>query len=148
MDESQLTFPLYCLEKVLQLNNPPYDGDQAQCLLIPEKQLTFPTSLQKYSNKPIINSIQLLSPVQILATPWTEAHQASLSVTNSWSLLKLMSIELVMPSNHLILCRPFSSCLQSFPASGSFLMSQFFESGAQSIGVSASASVLPVIIQD
>ena len=57
-------------------------------------------------------------------------------------------VELVMPSNHLILCCPFSSCFQSFPASGSFPMSQFFKSGGQSIGVSASASVLPVNIQD
>ena len=51
--------------------------------------------------------------------PWTAAHQASLSITNSQNLLKLMSIELVMLSNHLILCHPLSSCLQSFPASGS-----------------------------
>ena len=55
------------------------------------------------------------------ATPWTEARQASLSFTISWSLLKLMSIESVMPSNHLVLYHPLSSCLQSFPASGSFL---------------------------
>ena len=67
---------------------------------------------------------------------------------NSWSLLKLMSIESVMPSNHLILCRAFSSCLQSFPASGSFQMSQPFASGGQSIGVTASTSVLPMNIQD
>ena len=59
-----------------------------------------------------------------------------------------MSIESVMPSNHLILCQSFSSCLQSFPASGSFQMSQFFTSGGQSIEVSASASVLPINIQD
>ena len=58
-------------------------------------------------------------------TPWTAACQASLSITNSWNLLKLMAIESVMPSNHLILCHPLSSCLPSFPASGSFLMSQF-----------------------
>ena len=58
-------------------------------------------------------------------------------------LLKLMSIESVMPPNHLILCQPFSSCLQSFPASGSFPMSQIFTPGGQSTGVSASASVLP-----
>ena len=51
-------------------------------------------------------SVQLLSRFLLLATPWTAAHQASLSITNSWSLLKLMSIESVMPSNHLILCRP------------------------------------------
>ena len=54
----------------------------------------------------IIQSVQLLSRVQLFATPWTAAHQTSLSITNSQSLLKLMSIELVMPSNHLILCRP------------------------------------------
>ena len=66
---------------------------------------------------------------------------------NSRSLLKLMPIELVMPPNHLILWVPFSSYLQSFPASESFQMSQFFASGAQSIGVSASASVLPMNIQ-
>ena len=53
-----------------------------------------------------------------------------------------------MPSNHLILCLPFSSCLQSFPESGSLTMSQFFASGGQSIGASASASVLPMYIQD
>ena len=73
------------------------------------------------------------------------ASQASPSFTVSRSLLKLPSIELVMPSNHLILCCPFS-CLQSFPASASFSVSQFFTSGGQSIGVSASASVLPMNI--
>ena len=52
------------------------------------------------------NSVQLLSHVQLFVTPWTAALQISLSITNSWSLLKFMSIELVMPSNHLILCRP------------------------------------------
>ena len=73
------------------------------------------------------------SVVSDSATPWTAARQASLSITNSWSLLKLMSIESVMPSNHLILCFPFSSRLQSFQTSGSFQMSQFFTSGGQSI---------------
>ena len=51
-------------------------------------------------------SVQSLSRVRLFMTPWTAALQASLSITNSWSLLKLMSIELVRPSNHLILCRP------------------------------------------
>ena len=51
------------------------------------------------------NSVQLLSYVRLIVTSWTAACQASLSITNSWSLLKLMSIKLVMPSNHLILCR-------------------------------------------
>ena len=61
---------------------------------------------------------------------------------------KLMSIESVMPSKYLMLCCPFPSCLHSFPASGSFPMSQFFASGGQTIGVSASTSVLPVNNQD
>ena len=83
-----------------------------------------------------------------LCNPWTAVRQTSLSFTISWSLLKFMCIESVMPSNHLVLCHPFSSCLQSFPASGSFPMSWLFASGGQSIGASASASVLPVNIQD
>ena len=73
--------------------------------------------------------------------------QASLPFTISWSLLKLMSIELVFPSNHLILCRSFSSCPQSFPASKFFPMNWLFISGGQSIGASASAPVLPMNIQ-
>ena len=85
-------------------------------------------------------SVQSLSHVRLSATPRTVAHQASLSITNSQSWLKLMSI-----SSSVV---PFSSCLQSFPASESFPMSQFFASGGQSIGVSASASVLPMKIQD
>ena len=93
-------------------------------------------------------SVQSLSHVRLFATPWTATHQASLSITDSWSLLKLMCIESVMPCNHLILCHPLLLCLQSFPASGSFPTSQFFASGSQSIGASASASVLPMNIQD
>ena len=60
--------------------------------------------------------VQSLSHVQLFATPWTAAHQASLSITNSWSLLKLMSIESVMPSNHLILCRPLLLLPSIFPS--------------------------------
>ena len=157
------------------------------------------------------SSVQLLSHVPLFVTPWITVLQVSLSITNSWSSLKLTSIESVMPSSHLILCRPlfllppippsirvfsnelsrvqhfathglhharipcpslsprvcsnsyplsqwchptisssvvpFSSCLQSFPASGCFPMSQFFTSGGQSTGASASASVLPTNIQ-
>ena len=78
----------------------------------------------------------------------TTAHQASLSITNSCTLLKLMSIESVMLSNHLILCHPSSSCLSLSQHQGLFQMSQFFTLGGQSIGVSASASVLPMNIQD
>ena len=86
------------------------------------------------------------SVAQSCLTPWTAACQASLSFTNSQSVLKLMSIEWVMPSNRLILYVPFSSRLQSFPASGSLLMSWFFSSGGHIIG--ASASVLPMKICD
>ena len=86
--------------------------------------------------------VQSFSCVWLFATPWT---QASLSFTISQSLLKLMSIDSMMPSNHLI---PFSSCLQSFPASRSFAMSQIFTSDGHSIGASALASVFPVNIQD
>ena len=93
-------------------------------------------------------SIQSLSHVKLFVTPWTVACQASLSITNSLSLLKLMSLESMMPSNHLILSRPLLLPPQSFPASGSFSISQFFTSGRQSFGVSASASVLPVNTQD
>ena len=85
------------------------------------------------------------SHVQFFETLWTAAHQASLSFTISWSLPKFMSIESVMPSNHLTLCCTFSFCLQSFPPSESLPMAFSFTSGNQSIG--ASASVLPVIIQ-
>ena len=93
-------------------------------------------------------SVHLLSCVRPFAIPWTTAHQASLSITNSWNLPKLMSIESVIPSNHLILCHPLLLRLQSFPASGSFPISQFFASGGQSIGVSASTLVLPMNTQD
>ena len=85
-------------------------------------------------------SVQFLYRVRPLVTPWTAAHQASLSITNSRSLLKLMSITLVMPSNHSSSVIPFSSCLQSFPASGSFPMSWFFASGGQSFSFNISLS--------
>ena len=86
--------------------------------------------------------VQLLSNFWLFAVPWTAACQASLSFTISWNLLKLKSIESVMPSNHLI---PFSFCLQSFQSWGSFPKSWFFLSGGQSIR--DSASVLPMNIQ-
>ena len=78
-------------------------------------------------------SVQLLSSVQLFVTPWTVAHQASLSITNFHSLLKLIPLSWwchPIISSSII---PYFSCLQSFPASGSFQMSQFFPSGGQSI---------------
>ena len=94
-------------------------------------------------------SLVQFSHVWLFATPRTAACQASLSITNSRSLLKLMSITSVIPSNHLIICHHLLLLLlQSFPSSGSFPLSQLFTSCGQSIGVSASASVLPMNILD
>ena len=100
----------------------------------------------------------LVFSVQLLSHLFSSVAQLCLSLCNPMgcsmsgfpihqlrSLLKLMSIELVMPFSHLI---PFSSCPQSFPASGSFPRSQLFASGDQSIGVSASTSVLAMNTQD
>ena len=94
------------------------------------------------------SSVQSLSHVRHFATPWTAAFQTSLSIINTQSLLKLMSIEWVHPSNHVILFCPCLLLLQSSQASGSYQMSQFFASHGQSFGVSASASVLSMNIQD
>ena len=77
------------------------------------------------------NCSQSLSPVWVFATPWTAACQAPLSSTMSWSLLKFMSFESVMLSNHHILCCPFLLLPSIFPASGSFPVSLFFISGGQ-----------------
>ena len=101
---------------------------------------------QKLSHWRIV--VQSLSHVQLFVTPWTAARQASLSFTISWSLLKLMSTESVMPSNHLILCHPLLLLPSIFPStSGSFPVNRPFTSGGQSIGASASASVFPGNIQ-
>ena len=88
----------------------------------------------------MFSSVQSLSRVWLFATPWIAARQASLSITNSWSSLRLTSIESVMPSITVV---PFSSCPQSLPASESFPMNQLFAWGGQSTGVSALASFLP-----
>ena len=80
-------------------------------------------------------------------TPWTIACQASLSFPIPWSLLKLLSIESVMPSNHLVLCCPLLLLPLTFSSIRVFLMSQLFESGGQNIGTPTSASVFPMNIQ-
>ena len=98
---------------------------------------------RKRINLTCSHSIQLLSCVWLFATSRAAARQACLSF-NSGSWLKLMSMESVMPSNHPTLCRP----LQSFWTTGSFPMGLFFTSRGQSIGLSNSASVLPMNIQD
>ena len=88
------------------------------------------------------------SHVQLFATPWTTARQASLSITNSQSSPKPMSIESVMPSSHLILCCPLLLLPSIFPSIRVFSSESVFTSGGQSTGVSASISVLPVNTQD
>ena len=95
-----------------------------------------------------ISSVQLLSPVQLFVTPWTAAHQASCRSQTpgaypNWCPLSEWCHPTISSS-----VIPFSSCTQFFPASGSFPMSQLFASGGQSIGVSATASVLPMNTQD
>ena len=105
-------------------------------------------SLKRARQKPgtlKLTDCSLGSHVQLFETPWTAACQASLSFTGSQSFLRFMSTESMMLtiSSSTVF---FSSCLQSFPASGSFQMSQLFASGGQSIGASASASVLSVNI--
>ena len=92
------------------------------------------------------SSVQSLSTVQLFVTPWTAAHQASLSIINSWSPPKPMSIESVLPSNHFILCHPLLHLPSIFPSIRVF--SNESASGGQSIGVSASISVLPVNTQE
>ena len=104
---------------------------------------TYPVPIASVSQ-----SVQSLSRVRVFATPWIAVRQASLSITNSRSLLQLMpSSRWYHPaiSSSVV---PFSSCPHSLPASGSFPMSQLFTSGGQSTGVSASASVHPVNTQD
>ena len=93
-------------------------------------------------------AVQLLSRGRLFETPWTAARQASLSITSSRALLQLISIESVMPSSHLTLCRPLLLLPSIFPCITVFSKESVLTSGGQSIGVSASASVLPMNTQD
>ena len=104
--------------------------------------LAFSSSIYKCSK-----GLLLFSHLVMSDSLWPHGLQVSMSFTISRSLLKLMSIESVMPPTISSSIVPFSSCLQSFPASGSFPMSQLFTSGGPSIGVSTSTSVLPINIQ-
>ena len=158
-----MRIPPLCLKLLLQLFPfhlyPSFQKDrngQRECMSIPWAQ-SFPLhgtgqSLGSWSwivGFSQFSSVQSLSHVRLFVTPWT-ASQASLSITNSRSLFKLMSIELVMPSTISSFVVPFSSCPQSLPASESFPVSQFFTLGDQSIRAWAwaSASVLPMNIRD
>ena len=102
-------------------------------------------SRQEYwSGLPLPSLCSVTKSVQLFVSPWTATHQASLSFTISWSLLKLMSIELVMPSNHLIPCCPLLLLPSLFPSIRVFSNDSLFSSGGQSIGASALVSVLPM----
>ena len=90
-------------------------------------------------------SVQSLSHVRLFATPWTAACQASLSITTSRSLFKLISIQSVMPSNYLILCRPLLLLPSIFPSIRVFSNELVHQSGGQSIGASASASTSDLV---
>ena len=91
--------------------------------------------------------VQSLNRVQLFTTPWTAACQAFLSFTISWSLLKLMSIDSMMLSNHLFLCCPLLLLPSVFPSIRVFPKHQLFTSGGQSTGASVSVSVLSMNIQ-
>ena len=139
---------------VLSLINPEYNWIQKQspvCGMGPGKEyrsflIEDMLEISLCTEYSIAVVVQSLNHVPLFTTPWTAAYQAFLSFTISQSVLKFMSFESVMPtiSSSVI---PFSSCLQSFPASGSFTVSWLFTSDGQSIGASASASVLPMNIQ-
>ena len=101
-----------------------------------------------FTTSTTFSSVQSLSRVRLFVTPWTVARQASLSIPNSLRLHKLVSITSVMPSNHLILCHPLLLPPSIFPSIRVFSNESVFASGGQNVGVSASASVLRMNIQD
>ena len=118
--------------------------DQSYAALCdPHAPLSMEFSRQEYSSE--FSSVQSLSSVWLFATPWTAAHQAFLSITNSQSPHKPIPLSQWCHPTTSSSVVPFSSCLQSFPVSGSFPMGQFFTLGGQSI--SASASLLLMNIQ-
>ena len=126
MDLAGLSLGLYCCTMLVQshthshiLNDfPPYIPNMIY-ILLPEPVSTAQTAF--WAPRESLSSVQSLRFVWLFAIPWTAACQASLSTTNSWSLLKLMSMQLVMPSNHLILCHPLLLPPSIFPSIRVFL---------------------------
>ena len=117
---------------------------RVQCAVIFHLNLQLRTSALPLNH---LSSVQSLSHVWLFATPWTAAYPASLSITSSQSLLRLMSIELVMVSNHLILCHSLLLLPSIFPSIRVFSNELVLHIGGQSTGASASASVLPMNIE-
>ena len=139
--EEERTTPEIYKSTLFSLIRPAHRGNQLTRAKLTRAEVLEP-------NRPQFSSVQSLSHVWLYVIPWITAHQASLSITNSQSSPKLVCIEWMMPSSHLILGHPFVLLPQYLPASGSFPMSQLFAWRGQSIGVSASASVLPMNTQD
>ena len=121
------------------------DGIEKSCIPEPQRVPARQTRWESSGSQAHV-VVQLLSHVRVFVT-MDCTRQAPLSSTIPWSLLTFMSVESLMLSKHLILCRPFSFCLQSFPASGPFPVGRLLASRGQSIGDSVSASVLPMNIQ-
>ena len=129
------------LDDVLLSDRPvKVDSDQIETLI----ESNWESSIETYT----FSSVQSLSHVRLFVTPWIAPRQASLSITNSWVHSNSRASSRWCHPTISSSVVPFSSCLQSLPASGSFPMSQLFKWGGQSIGVSASASVLPMNNQD
>ena len=138
------------MRSLVILSNLSFTWEHSQEAHRKEKQLLKYSGLKSVPAWLLLNvsSVQLLSCVRLCVILWTAARQASLSFTNSWSLLKLMSIELMMPSNHLILCHPLLLLPSIFPSIRGFSKESVLPSDGQSFEVSASASVLSMNIQD
>ena len=117
---------------------------QEQYPLLRIKWRSQSSRIEGITGKQVSQSVQLLSCVQLFETPWTSLRQASLSIINSWSLPKLMSIDAVMPSNHLILCRPLLLLPSIFPNIRVFSNESALPIRWPNIGVSASTSVFPM----
>ena len=147
----QLRHPYMTTRKSIALNRQTFVGKVISLLfnMLPKLVITFlPRSkhlLISWLQSPSAVIFSSVSHARLFATPWTAVRQASLSITKTWSLLKLMSIELVMPSNHLILYHSLLLLPSIFPSIRVF--SNKSASGGKSIGVLASASVLPMNIQ-
>ena len=139
--------PMWCNYWRLCTLEPTLRNGRSHCSEKPEhrnREQPQLTAERNPCNSKAISSVQSLSHVRLFATWWMAVRQASLSITDSWSLLQLMSIESVIPSNHFVLCCPLLLLPSIFPSIRVFSMSWFFASG----GVSASASVLPMNFQD
>ena len=106
-------------------------GRMDTCICMAESLSCSPETIMNNIVNRLFRAKQSLSHIRLFATPWIAACQASLSITNSWSSLRLMSIESVMPSNHLILHHPLLLTPSILPAWGSFQMSQFFTTDGQ-----------------